>query len=74
MTCLLYTSDAADEEDSVDITYAGLKIICEFSGSKTFNCPYWVAPIIFILGIPILVPGISCITYTIDCPEVFKSL
>ena len=33
---------------------------------KNLNCPYWDAPIIFILGLPACVPGISCITYTVD--------
>ena len=37
-------------------------MICEFSGSKTFKSPNSVAPIILILGVPTLVPGMSCIT------------
>ena len=46
-------------------------MICEFSGNNTLKLPNCVAPIIFILGAPCLVPGISCITYTIDCLSVF---
>ena len=34
LTCLLYTSDAADEEDSVDL--GGRRIIKNFQGFSTF--------------------------------------
>ena len=40
-------------------------MICEFSGNNTFKLPNSVAPIILILGAPILDPGISCITKTV---------
>ena len=43
----------------------GENIICENSGSKKLNSPYSLALIIFILGVPALVPGNSWITYTI---------
>ena len=33
---------------------------------KNLNEPYCDAPIIFIFGLPSLVPAISCITYTVD--------
>ena len=40
----------------------GEKIICENSGKRNLNSPYLDAPIIFILGLPDWVPGISCMT------------
>ena len=43
----------------------GENIICESSGNKNLKVPYSAAPKILILGLPSLVPAISCITYTI---------
>ena len=48
--------------DKGKINGPGEKIICDNSGSKNLNSPYFAAPIIFIFGFPDFVPGISCMT------------
>ena len=48
-----------------DFNGPGENIIWESSGNKNLNWPNLDAPIIFIFGLPNLVPAISCITYTI---------
>ena len=47
---------------NLKISGPGEKIICDVSGNKNLNSPYFCAPIIFILGLPACVPAICCIT------------